>query len=222
MSLPELEWQIIYGRAAWAVALTALAITFWPRSWRLSRSTIVFLLVGAAALKALPNEASLAYWVGLALQWPSGALIGLCLIKLHSAWQGKPESTAMPPSLAVLIALTGGALYLDAIGWISQGFYYWGFSPYGAPLTALFLAVTCSVAAVRGHARPQALALLLALVIFAVLRLPTGNLWDALLDPVLWAWALVSLGSRCRRWWTRRYSSCSPARGHECGSRTNP
>jgi hypothetical protein len=25
------------------------------------------------------------------------------------------------------------------------------------------------------------------------LRLPTGNLWDALLDPMLWIWAVLSL-----------------------------
>jgi hypothetical protein len=30
------------------------------------------------------------------------------------------------------------------------------------------------------------------LLLFALLRLPTGNLWDALLDPLRWAWAVAS------------------------------
>jgi hypothetical protein len=193
MSLPELTWQIVYGGLAWAVVLAALAAALWPGRWPLSRSKLAFLLAAAAALQALPGEASFAYWLGLAFQWPSGLLVGLCLVRLHLAWQGKPRDTAMPPALAMPIAVAGAALYLDAIGTISQGIYYAGFGPYGAPLAALLLAAVCSVAAIGGHARPQAFALLMAVVIFAVLRLPTGNLWDALLDPLLWGWALLSL-----------------------------
>ena len=221
MNLPELDWQIIYGRIAWAIVLAALAIALWPRAWRLSRNTIIILSLGEAVLKALPNEASLAYWLGMAFQWPSGVLVGLCMVKLHSAWQGNSEIAAMPSSLAALIALAGVALYLDAIGWISQGFYYWGFGPNGAPLLTLLLAFACSAAAVRGYARPQALALLVALVLFAVMRLPTGNLWDALLDPILWGWAVISLGSLCWRWWMHFYRQRSYAIAYEAGSQTN-
>ena len=204
MSLPELEWQIIYGRFAWAVVLAASATALWPRAWRLSRTGVFLLLACALLLQVLPNAISLTYWLGLVFQWPSGVLVGLCLVRLHSAWHGKPDNPAMTPGLAAIIALAGGALYLDAIGWISQGFYYWGFGPKDAPLLVLILAVACSVTAVGGHARPQALALLAAVSIFAVLRLPTGNVWDALLDPLLWGWALVSLASGYGRWIVRR------------------
>ena len=58
---------------------------------------------------------------------------------------------------------------------------------------ALLLAVLCSVAIVRGRARAQSVAVLGALLLFAGPRLPTGNLWDTLLDPLLWCWALASL-----------------------------
>lgn len=199
MSLPELEWQFIYGRLAWALVLAALLAALWPRAWQLARSTIVFLLIGTTALVALPNEASVAYWLGLAFQWPSGLLVGLCLVRLHSAWQGERSNAAMPLGLAALIVLTGAILYLEAMGLISLSVYYWGFGPHGAPLAALILAVACSVAAVVGRARPQGLALLLAVVMFSVLRLPTGNLWDALCDPLLWGWALVSMTTGCWR-----------------------
>jgi hypothetical protein len=221
MSLPELEWQIIYGRAAWVIVLAALAIAGWPRSRQLSRSAIVLLFIGAVALNALPNEASLSYWLGLAFTWPSGLLVGLCLARLYFSWNGASDQAAMPAGLAAPIAIAGLALYLDAMGLLSQGFYYLGFEPIGAPLLTLFLAVACCIAAALGHARPPVLALLLALTIFALLRLPTGNLWDALLDPILWVWALVSLGSRCWRWRTRRDQARSTENVHMLGSQTN-
>lgn len=201
MSLPELEWQIIYGQFAWAVVLATLTTALWPRSWRLSRIGLALLAACSGVLQVLPGEASLTYWLGLAFQWPSGVLVGLCLVRLHAAWHGEPGNAAMIPGLAVPIALIGGALYLDAAGLISQGFYFWGFGPKAAPLLSLLLAVACSAAAIRGHARPQALALLAAVSIFAVLRLPTGNFWDALLDPLLCGWALLSLASG---YWRRK------------------
>lgn len=203
MTLPQLDWQIIYGQAAWAIVLAALAVAVWPRSRQLSRGAIVILLIGAVALNAFPNEASLSYWLGLAFMWPSGLLVGLCLAKLYFAWNGAPDQAVMPVGLAAVIAVAGTVLYLDAVGLLSQGFYYLGFGPTGAPLLALLLAAACAVAAVLGHARAPALALLLALTVFALLRLPTGNLWDALLGPILLGWALVSLGRRCMRRRTR-------------------
>ena len=200
MSLPELEWQILYGRLGWAIVLTALATAVWPRSWQLSRGTVALLLICAVGLQVLPGEASLTYWIGLAFQMPSGFLVGLCLVRLYSAWQNRPATAAMTPALAAPIVLVGGGLYLDAIGVLSQGYYYWGFGREGAPLLALFIAVACAATAIFGHARPQSLALLAGMTLFAVLRLPTGNFWDALLDPILWGWALVSLATTCRRW----------------------
>lgn len=204
MTLPELDWQILYGRLAWSVALASVAIWLWPRAWRLSRTGAALVFGASALLNALPNEASPAYWLGLAVQWPSGLLLGLCVVHLCRAWQGEHDRSAMTPALATLAAVAGGFLYLDAIGLISQGVYYWGFSPRSAPLLSLLLAASCAIAAIRGNARPQALAVLGALVLFAVLRLPTGNFWDALLDPLLWGWALLTLARAAWRRWTGR------------------
>jgi hypothetical protein len=53
-----------------------------------------------------------------------------------------------------------------------------------------------------GHARPHCgpgRAVLGALLLFSIARLPSGNLWDALLDPLLWGWSLVSLGAAALR-----------------------
>ena len=116
----------------------------------------------------------------------------------------------MPPQIAAPIALTGSVLYLDAVGWLSLGLYYWGFGPNGAPLVALGIAAACALAIVRGRARLHAAVLLGAVVLFSVLRLPTGNLWDALLDPLLWSWAVMSLGIAGSRWLAGRMRGPAP------------
>lgn len=205
MSLPELEWQIFYGRFAWAIVLAAMVAAAWPRSKRMPAAAIAFLLIGAVSLVMLPGEASYAYWLGLAVQWPSGLLVGLSLGRLYLSWKGAHEEPFMPSALAIPVALAGTVLYLDAVGLVALGIYYVGFGPVGAPLAALLLALASAAAAVLGRMRLPALALLLATTIFTVMRLPTGNLWDALLDPMLWAWSLVSLAAGgWRRWQHRR------------------
>lgn len=200
MELPALDWQFFYGRAAWAIVLATLVTALLPAAWRRSRRPAGGVLLAAAALMALPGEASPAYWLVLAFQWPSGILLGCCVLKLSSARPGAPAVTALPATLAAVIAAAGLVLYLDAFGLLSLGLYYWGFSPYAAPAVALLAAAGCALAAVFGRARPHALLALGALAQYSILRLPTGNLWDALLDPMLWGWALVALGVKSVRW----------------------
>lgn len=191
MHLPELGLQFIYGRFAWGIVLAALILALWPRRFALSGRGVAVLAVAAVALQALPGAASPTFWLGLTFQWPSGMLVGLCLARLYLT--GEPANVVMPVKLAMLLAATGLVLYLDAIGLISVGFYYWGFGPYAAPALALLLAAGSALAIARGKWPVQAVALLLALMSFSILRLPTGNIWDAVLDPLLWGWALVAL-----------------------------
>lgn len=198
MNLPELTWQIAYGRIGWAIVLAALAIGLWPRTRALPRSALAAFCAGMLVLMALPGAASPAYWLGLAMQWPSGLLTGLCLAKLLTAWQGSARQRMMTPPLAAVFAVVGSAVYLDAMGLLSVGFYYWGFSPVAAPVVALLLGALAAAAALRGLWPAHALALALAALLFGVLRLPSGNLWDALLDPLLWIWALAALAGH---WW---------------------
>ncbi|MES2324021.1 MAG: hypothetical protein V4633_17320 [Pseudomonadota bacterium] len=198
MNLPELAWQFAYGRVSWAIVLAALVIGLWPRTRALPRSWLAGLLAGMIVLMCLPGAASPAHWIALGVQYPSGLLSGLCLAKLLTAWQGSARQRMMTPGLAALLAMAGTALYLDAMGLLTAGFYYWGFSPVAAPLAALVLAVMAAAAAARGRWPAHALALALAMLLYGGLRLPTGNLWDALLDPLLWIWALLALA---RHWW---------------------
>lgn len=193
MNLPELEWQVAYGRIAWAVVLPAAGLALARRWTPVSRGAIACALLAAAALVALPGAASPVYWLGLAFQWPSAMCVGLCLIALRAQWQGRSSAVVLPPALAAVAAIAGALLYLDASGWIAVGLYFSGFSGQGGSAIALLLGLPCVVAFARSEWRPQATAVLGALLAFMVLRLPTGNLWDALLDPFVWVWSLVVL-----------------------------
>ncbi|MGB9989528.1 hypothetical protein [Pseudoduganella rhizocola] len=207
MTLPDLALQIIYGRLAWAAVLAALLVSLLPLGLRRSPRLVWGLLAGLCALTLLPGSLSPAYWLALAFHWPSGLLLACCLLRLVQA--GQPQKV-MQPRLAAVIAAAGLLLYVDTMGLTSLGLYYVGFGPLGAPLAALMLAALCVLAIVRGQPRAQAGAVLAAVVLFSALRLPSGNLWDALLDPLLWGWAVVSLAALAWRR-SRRILEAEPA-----------
>ena len=110
MNLPELALQAVYGRLAWAVVLAAVLIALWPRAWSRSRALVPVLLCGAVLLMLLPGAASPAWWLGLALQYPSGLLAFLCLVFLHARWLGRPAGAVLPLPLAATHALAGAVM----------------------------------------------------------------------------------------------------------------
>lgn len=202
MSLPDLALQIVYGRLAWALLAAALLLAVLPMILprllpavtpdltRRSQATVVAAML---ALMALPGAASPAYWLILVFQYPSGLLLGFSLVSLYARWQGRPVRFELPSGFALPLLLVGLALYLDAFGVLALGLYYGGFSAVGAPVIACAAVAACAVAILLGRAAGTAAALLVGTLLFSLLRLPTGNLWDALLDPLLWAWALGSV-----------------------------
>ncbi|SFF93400.1 hypothetical protein SAMN05518865_106142 [Duganella sp. CF458] len=199
MTLPDLLLQSTYGKVAWGIVLATLVIGLLPASRQLSRRATAQLLGVMIVLALLPGPFSPAYWIALALQWPSGLLVGLCLMRLVHPWWPATAKRGLSVALAGAIALLGTVLYLDALGLLPLGLYFWGFGPRGAPLLALAAMALCVAWIIQGRSRPQAFAALGALTLFTLLRLPTGNLWDALLDPMLWIWAVVTLAIRAWR-----------------------
>lgn len=204
MTLPELSWQILYGRVAWTLVLAALVLALLPARWRRLRPVMAGVLGGFALWHAVPGDSAPSYWLGLAFQLPSALFAALCVVRLITQWQGRALPLVLPLPLAAPLALAAMVLYVDAMGLVALGWYYAGFGPAGAPLAGLALAAGCAWAVVRGVLRLYALALLAALCLFALLRLPTGNLWDALLDPFLALWGLVSAALGWRRRARRR------------------
>ncbi|MEH6435501.1 hypothetical protein [Massilia sp. DD77] len=199
MSLPDLTWQMVYGRLAWAIVLATLLTALVPGAWRHSRRLPLAALGLMALACLLPGQSSPAWTLGLAFQYPSALLTSCCLLKLLDRRRGLRGICALPPGLAAPLAIAGAALYLDAFGVISQGYYYAGFSATAVPILAVLASAACAAAIIRGRSRRQALPLLGALLLFSLLRLPTGNVWDAVLDPILWGWALVALATAALR-----------------------
>jgi hypothetical protein len=120
-------------------------------------------------------------------------LVGFSVVSLVARWHGRSARFAMPAGLALALAAAGLVLYLDAFGLLALGWYAAGFGAGFAPLLACAAACASAFAIVRGHAPNTAAAVLIGVLPYSLLRLPSGNLWDALLDPLLWSWALGSV-----------------------------
>lgn len=192
MNLPDLALQIAYGRVAWALVAAAILLALVPRP---SRRTVAGVGVASLALMALPGAASPAWWLALAFQYPSGVAVGCALLALADRWRGRAVAPLLPPALALTIVAAGTLLYLDAFGVVALGLYYAGFGGAGAPLLSCAAIAACAAAIIYGRGRHGAAVLMAGLLLYALARLPTGNLWDALLDPLLWTWALISAGA---------------------------
>lgn len=198
MTLPEPALQMFYARAAWAVVLAAVAASLAARRGNLPRPALVALALACALAQALPGTWSPSHWLGLAFQAPAAFTTALAALVLGRHWLGRPRTGLLPLPLAAVLAVAGAWLYLDASGWVAHGAYHLGFTPFTAPLFALLLAASCLLCITRGTAVGIAGALFAATVLFMLLRLPTGNLWDALLDPFLWAWAVLVCAKAAR------------------------
>lgn len=196
--LPHVGWVGVYRVLGWGLVLASIALWCLRRcgnrpTWQ--RGLPLLLLLWCL----WPGPLSPAYWLGLAFRVPS------LLLVLLSAWyllsHYRPQ-LLMPLPLADLRrwmlapVLLGWVLLLDA-------FALWPFSLYSlgfAPLTLGVLVLLCLLPwSWHGVAQPSIL-LVSALALFVLLRLPTGNVWDALLDP--WLWLLLQadwLQRRLRR-----------------------
>ncbi len=174
-----------YLALAWGLVLAALAIgglrhrRVQDARWRLGLpAALLFWCL-------LPGAASPAYWLGLAFRAPSGLLALLC------AWVvlGHYRPAALP--LLPLEALRRWSVALVLPGWLLllDTFAVWPWSVYDigfAPVTlAVLLLLGLLPWLLRAHAGVSAL-LAAALLLHLLLRLPSGNVWDALLDPCLW------------------------------------
>ena len=203
-------WALHLG---WAVVLGSVLLLCC--SWLLPRYRWTLALL-VLLWTLLPNAASPAFWLGLAFQSPSLMSVVLCvawLLGRSSHIQDASARRALTDSrsdsiLLLLGVVLGWVLLLDTLAWFPVSVYAWGF---GSAAVALVLA-TATLLWLLSGSRTSA-SLLAVLTVFVVTRAPTGNLWDALLDPLLW-FALQSgwLLSRARRYWrARRQPAATPA-----------
>lgn len=190
----------------------------WPVSWALVLAAAVawlgqrfdrrlrWVLVAVVGLWTLwPGPVSPSYWLGLAFQSPSltsAVLSGAWLLQraLEPPW-GIPRRVVPLPAVRLLWALgvvLGWVLLGDTLAWWQVSVYAWGFNPATLALACAVLSLVWLVSR-RDRRSPQLTHLLaLTLVLFVATRLPSGNVWDALLDP--WLWLLLQ-GAALRALW---------------------
>lgn len=213
--LPSAAAMQVGLHLGWGVVLAWLGASLVRRCWP-GKPAPVAMQRGVALLLALwslvPGPFAPAYWLGLAFQAPSLSAVLLCALLLRDVLPGTDpasraasavaagrERVALP--LAVLGTMLGWVLLLDSFARWPVSLYTWGFSPV-ALLPVALLALLPWLLAKRGSP-PDRRAWVApgAVVLFVALRLPSGNLWDALLDPWLW---LALQAYVVRRVW-RRY-----------------
>jgi hypothetical protein len=205
--LPTRFAMQVWLHLGWSVVLAWLGANLSGR-WLAGRARGVqgqwLIAVGLAVWAWVPGPGGAAYWLGLAFQAPSVVGVVVCAlllgVRLRGA-HGLPVPVALPAStrltdgrvllLAVTGVLAGWALLLDSFAVLPLSLYAWGFSPAALGVVVL-IALLPWVAGLHlsqaGSSWLVAVVPLSALV-FVVWRLPTGNVWDAVLDP--WAWFVL-------------------------------
>jgi hypothetical protein len=89
-----------------------------------------------------------------------------------------PKACKCVMALGVVL---GWVLLLDTLAWFPVSIYAWGFGSAAVALALLAAALLWLLSGSRAT-----VSLLAVLALFVLTRAPSGNLWDALLDPLLW------------------------------------
>jgi hypothetical protein len=194
---PSLTMLAIGMHVGWALVLGAVSAHLLRRRRFGLRVSITFLVM---AFCMLPNQWSLSWWLGLAFQTPSLVLQALCGLYLYRQWRSHgdavplqvTETAAWPMSLLMIAIGIGWLLALDTFAMLTIQLYSIGFMPY-AVLAALFFACLLQLISSRSdhspphqHHRMLAAIVLISILVHLFTRLPSGNVWDALIDPWLW------------------------------------
>jgi len=203
-ALPAADWMRLYLPFAWTVVLAGALVAL-PLRWTLGVQRVLCGLLALAAV--LPGAFSPVYWLGLAFQAPSltSVLVGLWCLRgvVTGGHIGLAGGDAKANGLwrwALPFALLGYGLLFDTLALLPWQMYAWGFSP--ALLLAL-LTLALMPWSLKQHTGVAVWAVPAALLLFAATRLPTGNVWDALMDPLLWI-LLQAMLIRLAYWHVRR------------------
>jgi len=206
-ALPALGVMQVWLHLGWALVLAggvAGILGCLTRRVGFLRGVAVALLLWTL----LPGPYSSAYWLGLAFQAPSVVLALCCGLWGWRALRAPVASGARPTAawqaevaLAPVGVVLGWVLLLDAFAQWPRAVYGWGFGP--EALAVVTVIALLPLLQKDAFLRLTAWLVPGALLLFAGLRLPTGNVFDAVLDP--WCWVLlhgVVLRMAYRHWRT--------------------
>lgn len=188
--LPDLDVLRWARRLSWGVVLMGLWLLLarrWPR-W-IQLSGVVLALVSVL----LPGPWSPSFWLGLAFQSPSVMttvlLLWLSLGLFFPRAFKRPEAVQMQAlwRLGLGGVVLGWVLLLDTFALWPFSLYAFGFSPAAVLAVALCAVAPWVIGPVKTTWGVPLVLLGGVLWVHVVLRLPSGNVWEALLDPLLWA-----------------------------------
>lgn len=180
--LPVLPQQALARWAlplAWGVLLATAVLALGAR-WKAPLRWLLALSVLGWSL--WPGPVSPAYWLGLAFQSPSLMSVALCL-----AWlAGRRPAGVAWRVLGGAGVFLGWVLLLDMLAWWPLSLYAWGFSPVALAMMCAGALLCWLIWGATVAGRLASVLLAAVLGVFVLTRLPSGNVWDALLDPWLW------------------------------------
>ena len=202
-ALPDAALRQICVQMLWGLLLAAAvwrAGSRMPARWRLGCAALT------AAWAATPGPASAAYWLEMAFaapSWTSALFCGLWLYGQRHQRADRAAQRAPTPAaliswpLAVIGMGLGWLLALDTFALLPWGdsLYAWGFSPLATAGMVLLAAAAWVMRPSWGSAVP-----VLAVALCALTRMPSGNVWDAVLDPFLWLYLHGALALQLWRW----------------------
>lgn len=172
---------MIYLYLSWGIVLASIA-QMGTRRWYVACAMLAWVM--APLVLGIPHY-SPAYWLGLAFQAPSLVSVGWCAY-FASRYR---VPLRCPMALAVLTTIMGWALLLDSFAVFPVQLYALGFET-GMAGTIFLIVLLLSFELIT------AIVIASALLIFVFFRIPTGNVWDAVLDPLLWLFAQWYVVSR--------------------------
>jgi hypothetical protein len=142
----------------------------------------------------VPGPWGVSYWLALSFQIPSltsGFLAAAVLLQgMTSPPRPLTAPGAKPATWTALWSLAavgvGMALMLDTFAVFAVAMYRWGFTPTALALVWAFALLPFVVSGTSALRQAGVGSLCAALLVFTLTRWPSGNVWDAVLDPCLW------------------------------------
>lgn len=176
---------------AWGAVLASV-VAWVGRTW--SRPVRACAVVAVALWCWMPGPYAPTHWLGLAFQSPSISTVLLCGVFLRGQFfpaGSRRISVGAAASrgniaLAAVGVLAGWLLLLDTLALLPVELYAWGVSPAATGLALLLTLVPWMVGGDDAHGDTTWWFAPVVVLLFVALRWPTGNVWDALLDPWLW------------------------------------
>jgi len=180
--LPHAVLLPLWVKLSWALVMSAVVLR-----WTYCVKPTVWPAAVVAVLMLLPRTDVLSGYLALAFQTPSLVLVAWALWCWADVIQLREPVVTTPTPVAWLGVLLGWALVLDTLNYWPAFFnpqlYALGFESAG--LWGVLAAIAAVLLWVQVPRR-WTVSVVAVLAAYVLLRLPTGNVWDALLDPFVW------------------------------------